>query len=105
DGKNIKVTSNGKDITIATADNVVTTETDKYVTGGKVEYDNQGNGTTTLTLRDGSTAQVTGAKNNFVTEAETAKDGKTATLTRNDGGKVNIDLTKYGKSIGNRSDG
>ncbi|SUU61096.1 autotransporter adhesin [Actinobacillus pleuropneumoniae] len=93
DGKNIKVTSNGKDITIATADNVVTTETDKYVTGGKVEYDNQGNGTTTLTLRDGSTAQVTGAKNNFVTEAETAKDGKTATLTRNDGGKVNIDLT------------
>ncbi|WGE34432.1 YadA-like family protein [Actinobacillus genomosp. 1] len=93
DGKNIKVTSNGKDITIATADNVVTTETDKYVTGGKVDYDNQGNGTTTLTLRDGSTADVKGVKNNFVTEAETAKDGKTATLTRNDGGKVNIDLT------------
>ncbi|WP_370427245.1 YadA-like family protein [Actinobacillus pleuropneumoniae] len=93
DGKNIKVTSNGKEITIATADNVVTTETDKYVTGGKVDYDNQGNGTTTLTLRDSSTADVKGVKNNFVTEAETAKDGKTATLTRNDGGKVNIDLT------------
>ncbi|WP_419853284.1 hypothetical protein, partial [Actinobacillus pleuropneumoniae] len=40
DGKNIKVTSNGKEITIATADNVVTTDTDKYVTGGKVAYDN-----------------------------------------------------------------
>ncbi|WP_405200802.1 YadA-like family protein [Actinobacillus pleuropneumoniae] len=93
DGKNIKVTSNGKEITIATADNVVTTDTDKYVTGGKVEYDNQGNGTTTLTLRDGSTAQVTGAKNNFVTSAKTDPNGKKATLTRNDGGTVDIDLT------------
>ncbi|MCL7725487.1 hypothetical protein LQU85_06040, partial [Actinobacillus pleuropneumoniae] len=93
DGKNIKVTSNGKEITIATADNVVTTDTDKYVTGGKVAYDNQGNGTTTLTLKDGTEAQVTGAKNNFVTSATTDANGKKATLTRNDGGTVDIDLT------------
>ncbi|WP_440210365.1 ESPR-type extended signal peptide-containing protein [Actinobacillus pleuropneumoniae] len=93
DGKNIKVTSNGKEITIATADNVVTTDTDKYVTSGKVDYDNQGNGTTTLTLKDGTEAQVTGAKNNFVTSATTDANGKKATLTRNDGGTVDIDLT------------
>ncbi|WP_420481233.1 beta strand repeat-containing protein, partial [Actinobacillus pleuropneumoniae] len=67
--------------------------TDKYVTGGKVAYDNQGNGTTTLTLKDGTEAQVTGAKNNFVTSATTDANGKKATLTRNDGGTVDIDLT------------
>ncbi|UKH21255.1 YadA-like family protein [Actinobacillus pleuropneumoniae] len=93
DGTNIDITRDGNNITIATAANVVTTDTDKYVTGGKVAYDNQGNGTTTLTLKDGTEAQVTGAKNNFVTKSETATDGKKATLTRNDGGTVDIDLT------------
>ena len=93
DGTNIDITRDGNNITIATAANVVTTETDKYVTGGKVAYDNQGNGTTTLTLKDGSEAQVTGAKNNFVTSATTDANGKKATLTRNDGGTVDIDLT------------
>ncbi|WGE34083.1 YadA-like family protein [Actinobacillus genomosp. 1] len=93
DGTNIDITRDGNNITIATAANVVTTETDKYVTGGKVAYDNQGNGTTTLTLKDGTEAQVTGAKNNFVTSATTDANGKKATLTRNDGGTVDIDLT------------
>ncbi|WP_427835468.1 YadA-like family protein [Actinobacillus pleuropneumoniae] len=93
DGKNINITRDGNNITIATAANVVTTETDKYVTSGKVDYDTQGNGTTTLTLKDGTEAQVTGAKNNFVTSATTDANGKKATLTRNDGGTVDIDLT------------
>ncbi len=93
DGKNINITRDGNNITIATDANVVTTETDKYVTSGKVDYDNQGNGTTTLTLKDGTEAQVTGAKNNFVTSATTDANGKKATLTRNDGGTVDIDLT------------
>ncbi|MCL7712615.1 hypothetical protein LQU74_08785, partial [Actinobacillus pleuropneumoniae] len=51
DGKNINITRDGNNITIATDANVVTTETDKYVTSGKVDYDNQGNGITTLTLK------------------------------------------------------
>ncbi|WP_425320816.1 YadA-like family protein [Actinobacillus lignieresii] len=93
DGTNIDITHDGNNITIATAENVVTTDTDKYVTGGSVTYDDKGNATTTLTGNNGAGGTVTGVKNNFVTEAETAKDGKTATLTRNDGGKVNIDLT------------
>ncbi|WP_370429662.1 YadA-like family protein [Actinobacillus pleuropneumoniae] len=93
DGKNIKVTNTGKEITIATADNVVTTDTDKYVTGGTVVYNDKGEATATLTGNNGAGGAITGVKNNFVTKSETATDGKKATLTRNDGGTVDIDLT------------
>ncbi|HGO5854345.1 TPA: YadA-like family protein [Mannheimia haemolytica] len=94
-GKNltVKQDKDGK-ITIATADNVVTTETDKYVTGGNAEYNDKGEATTTLTGVNGAGGTVTGIKNYYVTSAATQTDGKKATLTRNDGGKVDIDLTK-----------
>ncbi|WP_427835296.1 YadA-like family protein [Actinobacillus pleuropneumoniae] len=93
DGKNIKVTNTGKEITIATADNVVTTDTDKYVTGGTVVYNDKGEATATLTGNNGTGGAITGVKNNFVTSATTDANGKKATLTRNDGGTVDIDLT------------
>ncbi|UPK77247.1 ESPR-type extended signal peptide-containing protein [Actinobacillus pleuropneumoniae] len=93
DGKNIKVTNTGKEITIATADNVVTTDTDKYVTGGTVVYNDKGEATATLTGNNGAGGAITGVKNNFVTSATTDANGKKATLTRNDGGTVDIDLT------------
>ncbi|VEI74662.1 Haemagglutinin [Mannheimia haemolytica] len=67
---------------------------DTHVTGGSVVYDNQGNATATLNKNDGTTAAVTGIKNNFVTTSATDADGKKATLTRNDGGTVEIDLSK-----------
>ncbi|EXI62393.1 hypothetical protein MHD_08245 [Mannheimia granulomatis] len=94
EGKNIKVTQNGKDVTIATTDNVVTTETDKYVTGGTTEYNDKGEATTTLTGVNGAGGTVTGIKNYYVAKADTQADGKKATLTRNDGDTVDIDLTK-----------
>ncbi|MEG9533155.1 YadA-like family protein [Mannheimia indoligenes] len=71
---------------------------DTHVTGGTVNYDEQGNATATLNKNDGTTAEVTGIKNNFVTSSVTDADGKKATLTRNDGGKVEIDLSKTVKT-------
>ncbi|QLB15550.1 hypothetical protein A6B39_08830 [Mannheimia granulomatis] len=71
---------------------------DTHVTGGTVSYDNQGNATATLNKNDDTTASVTGIKNNFVTNSTTAEDGKQVTLTRNDGGTVNIDLNKTVKA-------
>ncbi|QLB19786.1 YadA-like family protein [Mannheimia granulomatis] len=67
---------------------------DTHVTGGTVTYDNQGNANVILNKNDGTTAAVTGIKNNFVTSSTTAEDGKKATLTRNDGDTVDIDLSK-----------
>ncbi|WP_017357805.1 ESPR-type extended signal peptide-containing protein, partial [Actinobacillus pleuropneumoniae] len=93
DGTNIDITRDGNNITIATATNVVTTDTDKYVTGGTVVYNDKGEATATLTGNNGAGGAITGVKNNFVTKSETATDGKKATLTRNDGGTVDIDLT------------
>ncbi|WP_440210533.1 YadA-like family protein [Actinobacillus pleuropneumoniae] len=93
DGTNIDITRDGNNITIATATNVVTTDTDKYVTGGTVVYNDKGEATATLTGNNGAGGAITGVKNNFVTKSETVTDGKKATLTRNDGGTVDIDLT------------
>ncbi|HDL5698994.1 TPA: YadA-like family protein [Mannheimia haemolytica] len=71
---------------------------DTYVNGGTVTYDEQGNATATLNKNDSTTATVNGIKNNFVTNSTTATDGKKATLTRNDGGTVDIDLTNTVKA-------
>ncbi|MBD4688775.1 hypothetical protein GUG36_24720, partial [Xanthomonas citri pv. citri] len=70
-----------------------TTDTDKYVTGGTVVYNDKGEATATLTGNNGAGGAITGVKNNFVTSATTDANGKKATLTRNDGGTVDIDLT------------
>ncbi|HHW7579569.1 TPA: YadA-like family protein [Mannheimia haemolytica] len=71
---------------------------DTHVESGTVTYDEKGNATTTLNKNDGSTATVTGIKNNYVTGSTTDEDGKKVTLTRNDGGVVDIDLTKTVKA-------
>ncbi|HDL1297213.1 TPA: hypothetical protein PWY77_002483, partial [Mannheimia haemolytica] len=88
DDNTIKVGEDGK-LTV----NKEAVDTNTYVTGGTVVYADNGDATTTLNKNDGSSVTVTGIKNNFVNKAETSTDGKTATLTRNDGGTVNIDLT------------
>ena len=63
------------------------------VTSGTVSYDTTGAGTGTITNNDGTTASITGLVNNYVVSATPSTDGKTVTLTRNDGSKVSIDLT------------
>ncbi|MDW0617305.1 hypothetical protein P2G70_07170 [Mannheimia haemolytica] len=88
DDNTIKVGEDGK-LTV----NKEAVDTNTYVTGGTVVYADNGDATTTLNKNDGSSVTVTGIKNNFVNKAETSTDGKTATLTRNDGGTVNIYLT------------
>ncbi|WP_127133538.1 YadA-like family protein [Veillonella caviae] len=63
------------------------------VTSGTVSYDTTGAGTGTITNNDGTTASITGLANNYVVSATPSTDGKTVTLTRNDGSEVAIDLT------------
>ena len=67
---------------------------DKYVTGGTATYQTNGDGTAALTGTNGLSANVTGLKNNYVTNGSVSNDGKTLTLERNDTGKVNVDLSK-----------
>ncbi|MDY5254352.1 YadA-like family protein [Veillonella caviae] len=63
------------------------------VTSGTVSYTTDGAGTGTITNNDGTTASITGLANNYVVSATPSTDGKTVTLTRNDGSEVAIDLT------------
>ena len=75
-------------------------ENDKYVTSGEVvSYDESGNATVTLHgANNMPDANVTGIKNNYVTSASTSEDGKTVTLTRNDGGTVDVNLSNILKN-------
>lgn len=76
----------------------ITEAQDKYVTGGKVTYESNGNGTAALTGNNGLTASITGLKDTKVSSgAATYVDahGKatmtgSATLTMNDGTKATI---------------
>lgn len=74
----------------------ITADQDKYVTGGTVTYDTNGNGTAALTGTNGITASITGLKDTKVssgaaTYAGTQGDASgSATLTMNDGTKAAI---------------
>ena len=65
---------------------------DKYVTGGTATYADNGTGTAKLTGTNGLTADVTGLHDYYITGATTSDDGKTVTLTKNDGSTVSLDL-------------
>ena len=84
------VTTNGANIGDI---NRIITAKDKYVTGGSVTYQANGEGATNLTGTNGLTANVSGLKNNYVTSGSISNDGKVLTLERNDTGKVNVDLS------------
>ena len=84
------VTTNGANIGDI---NRIITAKDKYVTGGAVTYQANGEGTANLTGTNGLTANVSGLKNNYVTSGSVSNDGKVLTLERNDTGKVNVDLS------------
>lgn len=74
----------------------ITAAQDKYVTGGTVTYDANGNGTAALTGNNGLTASITGMKDTKVSSGAATYVGTqgdasgSATLTMNDGTKATI---------------
>ena len=95
--KQIVNVASGEDVTTNGANigdiNRIITAKDKYVTGGSVTYQANGEGAANLTGTNGLTANVSGLKNNYVTSGSISNDGKVLTLERNDTGKVNVDLS------------
>ncbi len=100
DGTNKKVTfkrNDGETQTLELSDlGGITAAQDKYVTGGTVSYDNNGNGTASLTGNNGLTAAITGLKDTKVSSGKATYMGTqgdasgSATLTMNDGIKATI---------------
>ena len=74
---------------------------DVYVNGGGITYDASGNGTVTLDRNNNTPITFKDVKNNYVTGAAvssvrntvTGKNDPHLTLTRNDGGSVDVDLS------------
>ena len=74
---------------------------DVYVNGGGITYDAAGNGTLQLDRNNNTPITFVGVKNNYVTgaavssvrNAVTGKNDPHLTLTRNDGGSVDVDLS------------
>lgn len=102
DATNKKVTfkrNDGETQTLELSDlGGITAAQDKYVTGGTVSYDNNGNGTASLTGNNGLTASITGLKDTKVSSGTASyldSQGNatvtgTATLTMNDDTKATI---------------
>ena len=100
DGTNKKVTfkrNDGETQTLELSDlGGITAAQDKYVTGGTVSYDANGNGTAALTGNNGLTASITGLKDTKVSSGAATYVGTqgdasgSATLTMNDGTKATI---------------
>lgn len=100
DATNKKVTfkrNDGETQTLELSDlGGITEAQDKYVTGGKVTYEANGNGTAALTGNNGLTASITGLKDtkvSFGTASYVGTQGDasgTATLTMNDGKTATI---------------
>lgn len=73
---------------------------DVYVNGGGITYDASGNGTVALDRNNNTPITFVGVKNNYVTGAAvssvrntvTGENDPHLTLTRNDGGSVDVDL-------------
>lgn len=74
---------------------------DVYVNGGGITYDASGNGTVALDRNNNTPITFVGVKNNYVTGAAvssvrntvTGENDPHLTLTRNDGGSVDVDLS------------
>lgn len=100
DATNKKVTfkrNDGETQTLELSDlGGITEAQDKYVTGGKVTYEANGNGTAALTGNNGLTASITGLKDTKVSSGTAKYAGiqgdasGSATLTMNDGTKATI---------------
>lgn len=69
---------------------------DMHVDRGTVSYGTDGTGKATLTHKDGTTAEVTGLKNNYTTGVTYNATDKTATFNRNDGVNYALSLKDMG---------
>lgn len=74
----------------------ITATQDKYITGGTVTYDTNGNGTASITGNNGLTASITGLKDTKISSGAATYVGTqgnasgSATLTMNDGSTATI---------------
>ena len=98
DHKTVTFTRNdGDSQTVSLSDlGGITAAQDKYVTGGKVTYNDKGDGTAALTGNNGLAASITGLKDTKVSSGTASYVGTqgdasgSATLTMNDGTKATI---------------
>lgn len=98
DEKTVTFTRNdGQSQTVSLSDlGGITATQDKYVTGGTVSYDTNGNGTATLSGTNGLTASIRGLKDTKVSSGAATYVGMqgdasgSATLTMNDGSTATI---------------
>ena len=98
DHKTVTFTRNdGDSQTVSLSDlGGITAAQDKYVTGGKVTYNDKGDGTAALTGNNGLAASITGLKDTKVSSGTAGYVGTqgdasgSATLTMNDGTKATI---------------
>ena len=71
---------------------------DKYITGGNATYGENGKGSATLTGTNGLEGTISNLHDYYVTKGEVSNDGKTLTMTKNDGSTFNVDLGKVMQS-------
>lgn len=75
-----------------------TVDGDKYVTGGTATYGERGNGSAKLTGTNGLEGTIDNLHDYYVTKGVVSKDGKTLTMTKNDGTTFDVDLGKIMQS-------
>ena len=75
-----------------------TVDGDKYVTGGNATYGNDGKGSAKLTGTNGLEGTIDNLHDYYVTKGEVSDDGKTLTMTKNDGSTFNVSLDKVMQS-------
>lgn len=75
-----------------------TVDGDKYVTGGTATYGDDGKGSAKLTGTNGLEGTITNLHDYYVTKGEVSDDGKTLTMTKNDGSTFNVSLDKVMQS-------
>ena len=75
-----------------------TVDGDKYVTGGTATYGDDGKGSAKLTGTNGLEGTIANLHDYYVTKGEVSDDGKTLTMTKNDGSTFNVSLDKVMQS-------
>lgn len=75
-----------------------TVDGDKYVTGGTATYGDDGKGSAKLTGTKGLEGTIANLHDYYVTKGEVSDDGKTLTMTKNDGSTFNVSLDKVMQS-------
>ena len=75
-----------------------TVDGDKYITGGNATYEENGKGSAKLTGTNGLEGTISNLHDYYVTKGEVSDDGKTLTMTKNDGTTFNVNLDKVMQS-------